>query len=116
MFSPRTALGKPPALPKRPAGAALAWEPVPRVALLRCLFGNPFRAAPADPAWLAWDGGTVGRLARAIYDERAFDRLPILADALEDAGCTDAELLGHLRGKGPHVRACWAVDAILEKL
>jgi hypothetical protein len=51
----------------------------------------------------------------AIYDERAFDRLPVLADALEDAGCADADLLGHLRGPGPHVRGCWAVDLILGK-
>jgi hypothetical protein len=93
---------------------ALVWEPVPRVALLRCLFGNPFRPVTADPAWLAWNGGTLGRLARALYDEHAFDRLPILADALEDAGCADADLLAHARGPGPHARACWVVDLLLE--
>jgi hypothetical protein len=52
---------------------------------------------------------------RAIYADRAFDRLPLLADALEDAGCTDDELLGHLRAPGPHVRGCWAVDLVLGK-
>ncbi len=85
--------------------------------LLRCLAG-PLLFRPLPPvnaAWLAWDGGTVARLARAVYDERAFDRLPILADALEEAGCAEAELLGHLRGPGPHARGCWAVDLLLGK-
>jgi hypothetical protein len=57
----------------------------------------------------------VLHLATAIYEESAFDRLPILADALEEAGCTDVELLGHLRGPGPHVRGCWVVDLITGK-
>jgi hypothetical protein len=84
--------------------------------LLRDIFGNPFRPLPAiDPAWLTWSGGTVRKLAEAIYDERAFDRLPVLADALEDAGCSDAGLLGHLRGPGPHARGCWALDLLLGK-
>jgi hypothetical protein len=83
--------------------------------LLRCIFGNPFRPTRPDPAWLAWNGGTAVKLARAIYDERAFDRLPILADALEEAGCTDADILSHCRGEGPHVRGCWVVDLILGK-
>ncbi|MFO0930967.1 MAG: hypothetical protein U0736_28715, partial [Gemmataceae bacterium] len=74
--------------------------------------GNPFARRPIDPAWLAWDGGTVGRLARGLYDEGAFDRLPILADALEEAGAT-GPLPDHLRGPGPHVRGCWAVDQVL---
>jgi hypothetical protein len=54
-------------------------------------------------------------VAESIYEGRAFDRLPILADALEEAGCTDAYLLAHLRGPGPHVRGCWAVDLVLGK-
>jgi hypothetical protein len=84
--------------------------------LLRCVFGNPFRPTPPiDPGWLGWNGGTVRKLAEAIYDGRAFDRLPVLADALEDAGCTDPELLGHLRGPGPHARGCWSVDLLLGK-
>jgi hypothetical protein len=84
--------------------------------LLRDLFGPlPFRSVPVNPAWLAWDGGTVTKLAAAVYDERAFDRLPILADALEEAGCADEVILSHLRGPGPHVRGCWAVDLLLGK-
>jgi hypothetical protein len=84
--------------------------------LIRDLFGNPFRPAPAlAPSVLAWDGGTVVKVAAAVYDERAFDRLPVVADALEDAGCTDAELLGHCRGGGEHVRGCWVVDLVLAK-
>jgi hypothetical protein len=59
--------------------------------------------------------GTVPKVAQAIYEERAFDRLPVLADALEDAGCADAGLLGHLRGSGPHVRGCCSVDLLLGK-
>ncbi len=57
----------------------------------------------------------MAALARSIYDDRAFDRLPVLADALEDAGCTDAAILDHCRGPGPHVRGCWVVDLILGK-
>jgi hypothetical protein len=57
----------------------------------------------------------VRGLAEGIYADRAFDRLPILADALEEAGCTDAEVLAHCRGPGPHVRGCWVVDLILGK-
>jgi hypothetical protein len=85
--------------------------------LLRCIFGPlPFRAPPRlNPAWLAWEAGTVPKLAAAVYDERAFDRLPILADALEDAGCTETEQLTHLRAPGPHARGCWALDLLLGK-
>lgn len=79
---------------------------------LRDLFGNPFRPTAADPAWLT---PGVLELAGAIYDEGAFDRLPALADALEAAGCHDPDWLGHLRGPGPHLRGCWAVDLVLGK-
>jgi hypothetical protein len=65
--------------------------------------------------WLAWNDGTVPRIAQGIYQERAFDRLPILADALLDAGCDNEELIQHCRSAGPHVRGCWAVDLILRK-
>jgi hypothetical protein len=65
-----------------------------------------------DPAWLT---PTVTSLAQAIYDERAFDRMPVLADALEDAGCTSTDMLEHCRGGGEHVRGCWVVDLILNK-
>jgi hypothetical protein len=86
-----------------------------RLEVLREMVGNPFRTTAIDPAWLAWNGAAVRALAASIYDSRAFDRLPVLADALEDAGCTDAELLGHLRGPGPHVRGCWALDLITNR-
>jgi hypothetical protein len=82
-------------------------------ALLRDVAGNPFRAAAVEPAWTSWGDGTVKRLAEAAYGDRAFDRLPIIADALEDAGCSDPVILTHLRGTGPHVRGCWAVDLLL---
>jgi hypothetical protein len=93
---------------------AQAAEGREQVRLLRDLVGNPFRVAPVlDPAWMAWNDGVVRRLAEAIYKERAYERLPILADALEEAGCTDADLLGHLRGPGPHARGCWALDLLI---
>jgi hypothetical protein len=81
-------------------------------ATFREIFGNPFRSVTAD---LAWCTATVVQLAQCIYTDRAFDRLPILADALEEAGCTDAEILSHCRGPGPHVRGCWVVDLVLGK-
>jgi hypothetical protein len=85
-------------------------------AFLRCFFPNPFRPAPAlDPAWFAWNYGTVAKLAAAIYNERRFADLPILADALEDAGCADAAILAHCRGGGEHARGCWVVDLFLGK-
>jgi hypothetical protein len=90
--------------------------------LLRDIFGNPFRPVTIPPAWLTWNDATVVRLAQAAYDERHMPagtldhgRLAVLTDALEEAGCTDAEILGHLRGTGPHVRGCWAVDLLLRK-
>ncbi len=91
--------------------------------LLRDIFSGPFRVPAIDPAWLAWHGGTVGRLAATAYDERELPsghlpvaRLALLADALEDSGCAEAELLGHLRGSGPHWRGCWVVDLLLTKV
>ena len=87
-----------------------------QVALLRELVGNPFRQRQGfDLAWLAWNNGTVQMLAKAAYEARDLSKLSVVADALEEAGCTDAELLGHLRSPGPHVRGCWAVDLVLGK-
>jgi hypothetical protein len=83
--------------------------------LLRDLFGDQFRPASVDPGWVAWNSDTIPKLALAIYDERRFADLPILADALEDAGCTDREILAHCRSQGPHVRGCWVVDLLLGK-
>jgi hypothetical protein len=90
--------------------------------LVREVFGNPFRPAAVDPAWLAWNGGVVVRLARAAYEERRLltglldnARLAVLADALEEAGCADGQILGHLRDGGEHVRGCFLVDCLLGK-
>jgi hypothetical protein len=88
--------------------------------LLRDLFGNPFRPITISPAW---QSPQVVALTQAAYDQRELPagtldttRLVVLADALEDAGCTDPpDLLNHLRGPGPHVRGCWAVDLLLGK-
>jgi hypothetical protein len=83
--------------------------------LLREIFGNPFRPVSVDSSWLVWHDGLVGRLARDIHDERAFERLPILGDALEDAGCTDAALLRHCHDDHEHVLGCWVLDLLLER-
>ncbi len=81
--------------------------------LLRDIFGNPFRPVAVESGWLT---STVVQLAQGIYDDRAFDRLPILADALQDAGCDNEALLGHCRDPQlTHVRGCWAVDLLLGK-
>ena len=79
---------------------------------LRDIFGNPFRLVALAPAWLTSD---VLLLARGIYTDRAFDRMPILADALQDAGCDNPDVLNHCRADGPHVRGCWVVDLLLGK-
>jgi hypothetical protein len=94
------------------AREAEAKEYVQQAILLREIFGNPFRPVAVDPAWLT---STVVALARGIYEERAFDRMPILADALQEAGCDSEDVLDHCRGPGPHVRGCWVVDLVLGK-
>ncbi len=90
--------------------------------ILREIFGNLFRPASLHSAWLAWHDATLPKLAQAIYDERDLPsghldttRMAILADALEDAGCTDETILSHCCGAGPHVRGCWVVDLLLGK-
>jgi hypothetical protein len=80
--------------------------------LLRDVIGNPFRRVSVTHSWLS---RTVVALAQSVYADRAFDRLPVLADALEEAGCTDETILSHCRGLGPHVRGCWVVDLLLGK-
>jgi hypothetical protein len=92
-----------------------ATERAAQAALLRDIFGDPFRPVDIDAGCRVWNGSTVVRLAQAIYDERAFDRLPILADALEDAGCTAPEVFSHCRGGGEHARGCWVIDLLLGK-
>jgi hypothetical protein len=83
--------------------------------LLRCIFGHLFFRAGFAEAWLTWNDGIITKLAQAIYEELAFDRMPILADALEEAGCNNVEILNHCRQPGEHVRGCWVIDALLGK-
>jgi hypothetical protein len=85
-------------------------------AVIRDIFGNPYRQPPTlDRTWLAWNDGTIPNLARTMYASKRFRDLPILADALEEAGCTNEPVLAHCRSRGPHVRGCWVVDWVLEK-
>jgi hypothetical protein len=84
--------------------------------LLREIFGDPFHPSPPLPEGvLAWNDATVRRLAESIYAERAWGKLPVLADALVDAGCEQEEVIEHCRSEGPHMRGCWAVDLVLGK-
>ena len=78
----------------------------------RDVFGNPFRPAAVDPTWLT---STAVATARQMYESRDFSAMPILADALQDAGCECDDILSHCRGPGPHVRGCWVVDLVLGK-
>jgi hypothetical protein len=82
-------------------------------AIIRDVFGNPFRPVAFDPAWRT---GTAVDLANTMYDARDFAAMPVLADALEEAGCDVPDVLGHCRDpKGAHVRGCWVVDLVLRK-
>ena len=83
-----------------------------QAALIHCIFGNPFRPVTLDPAWLT---PKVKTLAQGIYDDRAFERMPELANALAEAGCSNPDILSHCRGPGPHARGCWVVDPVLGK-
>jgi hypothetical protein len=76
---------------------------------------DPFHQRTVYSSWLTATDGIALRLARTIYDQREVNLMPLLGDALEDAGCADDAILSHLRGPGPHVRGCWAVDLILGK-
>jgi hypothetical protein len=77
--------------------------------LIRDIFGNPFRPVPRGAAWHT---KTVTQLAERVYTDSSFDRLPIVADALEEAGCDRVDVLEHLRGPGTHVRGCWVIDLL----
>ncbi|AMV22943.1 hypothetical protein VT84_00935 [Gemmata sp. SH-PL17] len=77
-----------------------------------CILDNPFRPVAFDPAWRTSD---VVALAQGIYADRAFDRMPILADALQEAGCDNTDVLTHCRADTVHARGCWVVDGVLGK-
>ena len=91
---------------------AFAWLQAELNEFIRCVFCNPFRPVAFDPAWRTEH--TVG-IAGKMYDDRDFAAMPILADALEEAGCENPDILAHCRGPGVHVRGCWVVDLVLGK-
>jgi hypothetical protein len=105
--------------PELPEGASALLGPnSPPTLYLQCQAcgGKGYKANYlADPCWLSWHDATVPRIAEAIYDDRRFSDLAILADALMDAGCHDESILAHCRSPGPHVRGCWVVDLLLGK-
>jgi hypothetical protein len=88
-------------------------EPPAQAELLRDLF-NPFRRVTLSPSWLSWGDGTIPKLCGRIYHEWEFTALPVLADALEEAGCTDTTVLSHCRGERAHARGCWVLDLVLQ--
>jgi len=92
-----------------------AWQDLSRrqANLVRDIFGNPFRSPAVDSRWLTWNQGAIGKMAATLYDERHFEEMPILADALEEAGCTDTDILDHCRTQADHARGCWLLDALL---
>jgi hypothetical protein len=90
--------------------------------LIADLFGNPFRPVFLDPSLLTWHDGTIPKLAQSVFDARDLPsghldqhRLAVLADALEDAGCDNRDILDHCRSEGLHVRGCWVADLLLGK-
>jgi hypothetical protein len=92
--------------------AGIAEEQAAQCVLLRDIFGNPFHSAWFGPEWRT---STAVALASQMYDSRDFGAMPILADALQDAGYDNDDILNHCRGPGPHVRGCWVVDLVLGK-
>jgi hypothetical protein len=95
-----------------PAERVGRWTRHTRMVLFRDIFGNPFRPVPFA---LSWRTDTALTLARTMYESRDFSAMPILGDALQDAGCDSDDILNHCRGPGPHVRGCWVVDLVLGK-
>jgi hypothetical protein len=100
--------------PQRPEAEEVGGSPEARIQapLLRDIVGNPFRPVSFDPVWRT---DTTVSLAKHVYGSRDFSAMPILADALQDAGCDSPDILSHCRGPGPHVRGCWVVDLVLGK-
>jgi hypothetical protein len=83
--------------------------------LLREVIGNPFYTPQLDPSWIRWNDWTVRRLVREIDFEESYEEMPVLGDALEDAGCTEPDLLEHCRQTAPHFRGCWVLDLVLDR-
>jgi hypothetical protein len=83
---------------------------IPALSMTHDIFGNPFRTVSFDPAWRT---STAVALAKQMYESRDFGAMPILADALQDAGCDNDDILDHCRSEGTHVRGCWVVDLVL---
>ena len=82
---------------------------------LREIIGNPFRPVTLNPSWLTWHDGLLVSMAQRMYDSRDFSDTPVLADALEEAGCQDQDVLRHCRSGSEHVRGCWVIDLLLGK-
>lgn len=107
-------------VPRSKWGDMISFAPFPKyntereADLVRDVFGNPFQPVPVIvPDWLSWNVGAVRKAATEIYEQRAFDRLPILAATLVDAGCHDEQILAHCRTSKPHIRGCWVIDQLL---
>jgi hypothetical protein len=100
---------------KAGAEEAHARESVRQSNVVREILGNVFRPVKFDPSCLAWHDGMAVKMAQVIYEGRAFEQLPLLADGLEDAGCDNEDLIRHCRSEGPHWRGCWALDLVLGK-
>ncbi|HYT87959.1 MAG TPA: hypothetical protein VEL76_04510 [Gemmataceae bacterium] len=99
--------------PRAARAVAKAAERAAQATLLRCVFGSrPFHPVVIDPSWRT---PSVLTLANSIYENLRFEDMPVLADALEEAGCTDSAILDHCRGSGAHTRGCWPVDLLLDK-
>jgi hypothetical protein len=96
------------------AAPVYAWVPpdLHSADLVRDVFGNPFQSAEIAPAWRT---EVVVAMARGMIDRGDYFPMPVLADALEDAGCANEAVLSHCRGPGPHVRGCWVLEAVLRQ-
>jgi hypothetical protein len=99
-------------LPPRPTAKK---ERANQCDVLRDLLGNPFQEVVIDASWLAWHGGLIASMATMMYQERVFDQMPFLGDALEEAGCTNATILNHCRQPANHARGCHVIDLLLCK-
>lgn len=97
-------------LPKGRYGVTVTTAPVD-IGIIRCIIGNTEKSVSIDPAWLVWNGGTVAKIAESVYVERSFVNMPILGDALEEAGCLNPEILDHCR-RSLHAHGCWLLDVL----